>query len=257
MSREKIEVALLGDCLLGLVRGIGGAVGGLVQVVADPKVCCHRWVVTCTCSATSKGYVCNNKLVCMEESKSQEHALPLHQIFSAPCDAIFMKFWVLMEKVHDLMSNEFHKDHSMYARTACKTTPKIARWPGDPTHLPLLTPVSVDPQEIYIHENMWENMGPNRGIYRLLAKTCLLSPILRNVKLLIVGHCRIYPRLRTRSKQMRSPDPSTRGLWSYLPNFKSLEPPHGLEEVPVVHRLGHGHHGEVGQLCHWLSYCQY
>ena len=44
---------------------------------------------------------------------------------------------------------------------------------------------------------------------------------------------------------------------SYLPNFRSLEPPHGLEEAPVVHQLGHGHHGEVGQFCHWLSYGQY
>ena len=31
---------------------------------------------------------------------------------------------------------------------------------------------------------------------------------------------------------------------SYLPNFRSLEPPHGQEEAPVVHGLGHGHHGD-------------
>ena len=43
----------------------------------------------------------------------------------------------------------------------------------------------------------------------------------------------------------------------YLPNFRSLDPPHGLEEAPVVHRLGHGHLGKVGQLCHWISHGQY
>ena len=31
----------------------------------------------------------------------------------------------------------------------------------------------------------------------------------------------------------------------YLPNFRPLGPPHGLEEAPVVHGLGPGHLGEV------------
>ena len=31
----------------------------------------------------------------------------------------------------------------------------------------------------------------------------------------------------------------------YLPNFRPLGPPHGLEEAPVVHGLGPGHFGEV------------
>ena len=43
----------------------------------------------------------------------------------------------------------------------------------------------------------------------------------------------------------------------YLPNFKGLKPPHGLEEALVFHRLGHGHLGKVGQLCHWISHGQY
>ena len=57
----------------------------------------------------------------------KEHALPLHQVFSAPYDAIFMKFWELMDKVRVQMPVKFHKDHSMYARTASKTASKIAR----------------------------------------------------------------------------------------------------------------------------------
>ena len=46
-------------------------------------------------------------------------------------------------------------------------------------------------------------------------------------------------------------------IMPYLPNFRSLGPSHGLEEAPVVHRLGHGHVGEVGQPQHWLPCGQY
>ena len=42
----------------------------------------------------------------------------------------------------------------------------------------------------------------------------------------------------------------------YLPDFRPLALPHGLEGAPVVHQLDPGHLGEVGQPHHWLSHGQ-
>ena len=39
----------------------------------------------------------------------------------------------------------------------------------------------------------------------------------------------------------------------YLPNFRSLAPPHGLKEAPAIYKLDHGDLGEVGQPHYWLS----
>ena len=44
---------------------------------------------------------------------------------------------------------------------------------------------------------------------------------------------------------------------TYLLNFRSLGPPYGPEEAPVVPQLGPSHLGEVGELCHWLPCGQY
>ena len=43
----------------------------------------------------------------------------------------------------------------------------------------------------------------------------------------------------------------------YLPYFRSLALPHGLEDALVVNQLDHGHFGEVRQPHHWLSHGQY
>ena len=42
----------------------------------------------------------------------------------------------------------------------------------------------------------------------------------------------------------------------YLPDFRPLALPHGLEGAPVVHQLDPGHLVEVGQPHHWLSHGQ-
>ena len=43
----------------------------------------------------------------------------------------------------------------------------------------------------------------------------------------------------------------------YQPKFRSLGPPHGQEEAPVVHGLGPGHLDGIGQPQHWVVHGQY
>ena len=43
----------------------------------------------------------------------------------------------------------------------------------------------------------------------------------------------------------------------YLPYFRFLALPHGLEEAPVVHQPGPDHVGEGGLLDGWLSHGHY
>ena len=43
----------------------------------------------------------------------------------------------------------------------------------------------------------------------------------------------------------------------YLPKFRSLAPPHGLEEAPIVHQPGPDHLDEGSGLYGWLSRGQY
>ena len=42
----------------------------------------------------------------------------------------------------------------------------------------------------------------------------------------------------------------------YMPKFRSLLHPHGLEEAPVVHQPGPNHLGDVWNPHHWLPHGQ-